>query len=129
MWLWMPDQTWRTLHQRTQAGTVWGEVTAKPVLQTWYFGDGSPPLVCGGRGAPLTDPGRGLEGSPDCGYRYLVSSKDQPHHRYVIRAVVTWQVSWVGSGDTGGILEPMQTQQSIPYTVRQARAQLIDPSN
>jgi hypothetical protein len=42
--------------------------------------------------------------------------------------VVTWQVSWVGSGDTAGILEPMQMRQTIPYAVRQARAQLIDPA-
>jgi hypothetical protein len=41
---------------------------------------------------------------------------------------VTWQVSWVGSGDTGGTLEPLQVQQTIPYTVRQARAQLVDPA-
>jgi hypothetical protein len=42
--------------------------------------------------------------------------------------VVTWQVSWVGSGDTGGILAPMHRQQLITYAVRQARAELIDPA-
>jgi hypothetical protein len=129
MWLWMPDATWRALHQRTQAGAVWAEVTARPVAQTWYFGDGSAPLVCTGRGTPLGDPGQALRGSPDCGYRYTTSSKDQLHARYTVTVTVAWQVSWVGSGDTGGILEPMQMQQSIPYTVRQARAQLVDPSN
>jgi hypothetical protein len=129
MWLWLPSRSWRTLEQRTEAGAVWAEVTARPVRQTWYFGDGSPPLVCAGPGTPLTDTDRAFEGSPDCGYRYTVSSKDQPRGRYVVRVVVTWQVSWVGSGDTGGILEPMRVGQVIPYAVRQARAQLIDPAH
>jgi hypothetical protein len=128
MWLWMPPQTWRSLEQRTEAGAVWAEVTARPVAQTWHFGDGSPPLTCEGPGTPLTDTDRALDGSPDCGYRYTVSSKDEPRGRYTIHVVVTWQVSWVGSGDTGGILEPMQLQQAIAYSVRQARAQLIDPA-
>jgi hypothetical protein len=128
MWLWMPSQSWRTLHQRTEAGAVWAEVTARPMTQTWDFGDGSPPLTCVGPGTPLTDTDRAFDGSPDCGYRYTVSSKDQPHGRYTVRVVVAWQVSWVGSGDTGGVLEPMQLQETTPYTVRQARAQLVDPS-
>jgi hypothetical protein len=128
MWLWLPSGSWRTLQQRTEAGAVWAEVTATPVTQTWYFGDGSGPLVCAGPGTPLTDTDRAMEGSPDCGYRYTVSSKDRPRGRYAIRVVVTWQVSWVGSGDTAGILGPMQMRQTIPYAVRQARAQLIDPA-
>jgi hypothetical protein len=128
MWLWLPSGSWRTLQQRTEAGAVWAEVTATPVTQTWYFDDGSPALACQGRGTPLTDTDRAMEGSPDCGYRYTVSSKDRPRGRYAIRVVVTWQVSWVGSGDTAGILEPMQMRQTIPYAVRQARAQLIDPA-
>jgi hypothetical protein len=128
MWLWLPPTSWRTLRQRTAAGAVWAEVTARPVTQTWYFGDGSPPLDCAGPGTPLTDTEKAFEGSPDCGYRYVVSSKDEPRGRYTVRVVVTWQVSWVGSGDTGGILEPMRIGQVIPYAVRQARAQLVDPA-
>jgi hypothetical protein len=128
MWLWMPSRSWRTLHQHTQAGAVWADVTARPTTQAWDFGDGSPPLVCEGPGTALTDTERALDGSPDCGYRYTVSSKKQPHARYMIRVIVTWQVSWVGSGDSGGILEPMQLRQAMAYTVRQARAQLVDPT-
>jgi hypothetical protein len=33
MWLWMPPQTWRSLEQRTEAGAVWAEVTARPVAR------------------------------------------------------------------------------------------------
>jgi hypothetical protein len=128
MWLWMHPAHWSTLRQRTQVGPVWAEVTARPVLQTWYFGDGSGPLLCEGPGTPLTDTDQALEGSPDCGYRYTVSSGREPGGRYVQRVVVTWQVSWVGSGDTGGILAPMHRQQLITYAVRQARAELIDPA-
>jgi hypothetical protein len=128
LWLWMPAPTWRALGQRTAAGDVWAQVVATPVSQSWDFGDGSPPVICRGPGTPLTDNDEALDGSPDCSYRYTVSSKDQPHGRYTVRLVVTWQVSWVGSGDSGGILEPMRLQQTIPYTVRQARAQLVDPA-
>lgn len=125
LWLW--QRSWPTLRQRTEAGGMWAEVTAEPLTQTWYFGDGSDPVVCLGPGTPLTDPERGLDGSPDCGYRYRVSSRDQPGGRYTLRVVVTWQVTWTGSGNTGGVLAPLELSHSQPYPVRQARAQLVDP--
>jgi hypothetical protein len=131
LWLWVPDRHWRTLHQRTAAGAAWAEVTARPVAQTWTFGDGSRPLTCLNPGTEITrsNAHRGLEGSPSCGYTYTVSSRDQPEQRYTIEVTVDWQVSWTGSGDTGGILPLFHRQQTVPYTVRQARAQLVDPDN
>jgi hypothetical protein len=133
MWLWIPRENWPILRQRTAAGTAWAQVTARPVSQTWDFGDGSRPLVCLGRGTELTAAdaraGRGLDGSPDCGYTYTVSSRDEPRREYTVRVTVNWQVSWVGSGDTGGILPLMRVPQTISYTVRQARAQLVEPGN
>jgi hypothetical protein len=131
LWLWVPDRHWRTLHQRTAAGAAWAEVTARPVAQTWTFGDGSRPLTCLSPGTEITrsNAHRGLEGSPSCGYTYTVSSRDQPEQRYTIEVTVDWQVSWTGSGDTGGILPLFHRQQTVPYTVRQARAQLVDPDN
>jgi hypothetical protein len=131
LWLWIPGSQWRTLHQRTEAGAAWAEVTAQPVSQTWTFGDGSRPVTCFGRGTELTgfNVHRALEGSPSCGYTYTVSSKDQPQQRYTVDVTVNWQLSWIGSGDTGGILPLFALRQTFPYTVRQARAQLVDPDN
>jgi hypothetical protein len=131
LWLWIPRQQWRTLHQRTQAGTAWAEVTAAPISQTWTFGDQSKPLYCDTPGTEITqlNAHRALEGSPSCGYTYTVSSRHQPKQQYAIQVTVNWQVSWTGSGDTAGTLPLMRRAQTIPYTVRQARAQLVDPDN
>jgi hypothetical protein len=131
LWLRIPRSNWHTLTQRTEAGAAWAQVTATPVTHTWHLGDDSRPLVCRGPGTELTEHNvdHALDGSPDCGHTYTVSSRNQPNQQYTIRVTVNWQISWVGSGDTGGILPLMHREQTIPYTVRQARAQLVDPDN
>lgn len=126
-WLWIPPAGWRSPETvRVSAGPVWAEVTAEPVSQTWIFGDGGG-VTCRTSGTeykPGMDP---MDGSPDCGYRFTRSSKDQPGGKFTVRVVVHWRITWVGSGNTAGELPLFPVNQAFPYVVREARAQLVAP--
>ncbi|WP_163506402.1 hypothetical protein [Fodinicola acaciae] len=120
MWLWI-GKTWKPLTQHTALADIWVDVVATPTSSTWSFGDGGK-LTCKGRGTPLTDPAQGLRGSPDCGHIYRTTSGKTA---FTITATVTWTITWTGSGNTGGVLPPLYLTTSVPYTVKQARSQLV----
>lgn len=127
LWLWVDGSSWEEpLIARVQAGSVWAEAKAIPVSQRWDFGDGNG-IICEGPGTPYEQGMDALEGSPDCGYTYRRTSKDEPDSAYTVTSTITWRVTWVGSGNTAGELEPLRISDAITYTVRQARAQLVAP--
>ncbi|WP_163504709.1 hypothetical protein [Fodinicola acaciae] len=123
MWLWI-GKTWKPLTQRTTLGPVWVDVVATPTSSSWSFGDGTT-INCRGRGTPLTDPSQGLRGSPDCGHVYKTTSAKARGGAYAVTATVTWAISWTGSGNTGGILDPLLLTNTTAYTVKQARSRLV----
>jgi hypothetical protein len=131
IWLWTNASHWSPggtpLTRRVQAGPVWATVSAAAVRMVWLPGDGSV-VTCLTPGTPLTDPSRGMSGSPDCGYTYRRTSANQSGGRYQVTISVTWAVTWVGSDGRSGALAPLTVATTFPYTVRQARAQLISPS-
>ncbi len=129
MWLWTDPARWAPappMTLRVQAGPVWAAVAAAPVRQTWEFGDGGT-LTCLTPGTPLTNPARGLDGSPDCGHKYRKSSKDGRRGAFTVTVRVIWAVTWTGSDGNGGTLAPLVVEASVPYIVRQARAELVRP--
>jgi hypothetical protein len=125
VWWWVPSAQWHTLSQRTSAGPVWAQVTARPVSSTWDAGDGSQPLLCQGPGRPY-DPDASPEAqSTDCSYTYTRSSAGQPQtgpeandRFFTVRVTVVWQVSWTGSGGTGGVLPPISRTSSFRLRVQ-----------
>jgi hypothetical protein len=125
-WWWVEPSSWRGLRQRTQAGPVWAEVTATPVSTLWDPGDGSEPLVCAGPGTAY-DRSRPEAGqSTDCSYIYRRSSAEQPqtgpdvNNRYfTVRVTTVWDVSWRGSGGSGGSLPRLTRTSSFPLAVAQ----------
>lgn len=128
IWLWTDPRHWspqgRPLTRRVQAGSVWAVVNAAPVRVVWRPGDGAT-VTCLGPGTPLTDPARGLDGSPDCGHTYRRTSTRQPGGRFATTVSVVWAVTWVGSDGSDGALAPLAVTVAVPYTVRQGRAQLV----
>jgi hypothetical protein len=125
-WFWVDPGSWRTLRQRTSVGPVWAEVVAAPVSTTWEPGDGSAPFTCAGPGT-VYDQSRpdGLQ-STDCSYTYRRSSADQPqtgptdNDRFFTVTVTTrWQVTWTGSGGTGGTLSALTRSSSFSVAVAQ----------
>lgn len=112
-WWWANNAS--ILSQRTAAGPVWAEVTAEPVSSSWVAGDGGR-SDCAGMGMAYragmsdTEPG-------SCSHTYTAANaKEQA------QIEVTWRVTWVGSGGTGGSLDPMTmtTTQDVPVYERHA---------
>lgn len=112
-WWWVVNPG--ALTQRTQAGSVWAQVTAEPVASSWVAGNGDR-ADCASLGMAYegwmsdTQPG-------SCSYTYerAVASEQA-------RIQVTWMVTWVGSGGSGGDLDPMvmETTRVMPVYERQA---------
>lgn len=120
-WFWVED--WSGASQRTRAGVVWAEVTAEPVSTEWYPGDGSGPVLCAGAGVAWR-PGMDESGS-SCKYTYPRSSANRPGNRYVGRVVVTWRVTWTGSGGAGGTLPLMSREREFPIAVMERQTVVV----
>jgi hypothetical protein len=125
-WWWVEPATWRVLRQRTTAGPVWAEVTATPVGTSWDPGDGSAPLVCPGPGTAYDRSRPESVQSSDCSYTYRHSSAAQPQtgpdvndRFFTVTVTTVWEVSWRGSGGSGGTLPRMSRSSSFPLAVAQ----------
>jgi len=127
MWLWIPIGKWRSPQPvHLEAGPAWVDAYAEPVSHTWTFGDGNG-VACRVRGTEYRVGMDPAKGSPDCGYKYVRSSKGQPNGAYTISVTVHWRIAWVGSGNTAGELPLFPVSTSFQYVVREARAELVSP--
>lgn len=111
--------SWQPITQRTAVGGVWAVVTAEPVAATWWPGDGGAPMRCTtasqAQGAAVTT----------CTYTYRRSSAAQPNNVYAARVVVTWQVTWRGSGGLAGTLPLMERQTTFPVAVAERQTVIV----
>lgn len=109
IWWWVDN--FQPLTQRTELGDVWAEVTATPVFSVFDGGEGAGGARCNGPGIAWR------QNLPEdyrlaCTYSYRRSAE-----RVTATITVTWDVTWVGSGGTGGQLDPMQLATPVPLTV------------
>ncbi|MEU9485934.1 ATP/GTP-binding protein [Streptomyces decoyicus] len=93
------------------AGAVTVTATAKVSQIVWDMGDGHK-VTCTTAGTPYKS-SYGKKSSPDCGYRYSRSSKDQEGHKYPVTATSTWAIDWRGGGQTGQLTETRQSQTQV----------------
>jgi hypothetical protein len=119
--IWWWNTRWEVLGQRTAAGRVWAEVTATPVASRFEGGDGGR-RVCAGRGLAWRPQYSDRNGRA-CLYTYRKAAD-----AYEATVTTTWRVTWVGSGDTGGELEPMYTSTVIPLRVFERHALNVYPT-
>lgn len=120
-WWWVED--WSTHWQRTSAGAVWAQVTARPVRTQWDPGDGGRPVACEGPGVPWRA-GLADSASP-CKYVYRTSSAAEPDLSFNAVVTVEWAVSWVGSGGASGTLPPMSTTTTFPVAVTERQSVVV----
>jgi hypothetical protein len=125
-WWWVDAGSWRPLSQRTQAGPVWAEVTATPTSTTWDPGDGSAPVTCAGPGTEYDTTRPASAQSTDCSFTYRHTSGNQPQtgpsandRFFTVTVTTTWNVTWVGTGGSGGTLPTISTSRSFPLAVAQ----------
>ena len=135
MWWWIPPKQWVALTQRTRAGPVWARVTATPTSTIWDPGDGSTPLTCDGPGTPYDKSRPASEQSTACSHTYTQSSAGQPQtgpnandRFFIVRVTVTWRVTWVGAGGTGGALPPITRSATFPLRVDDRETVVTDGS-
>ncbi len=124
-WLWVGPGGWLPLSQRTSAGPVWAQVTARPVAARWDLGDGSPALLCAGPGA-VYDRARPAAGqATSCSHTFLRSSAAEPAGTFMVTVTVSWSVSWVGSGGSAGSLPVLSRGSSVLLPVAERQAVVI----
>lgn len=103
---WTTPKTWKTLSATASLDGLSATVTARPIQLVYDPGDGGQPAVCGGPGRPWTSAdGNGPPTDGGCAYTY----------RKVTSAPITstqtivWQITWIGTGGTGGEIPSLST--------------------
>jgi hypothetical protein len=129
-WLWIDPQSWHSFRATATAGGVSATAVATPDSVSWSMGDGHT-VVCGGPGMPY-QPTLSVDAqTTDCSYTYAESSAGQPSGNdgdpndgaFNVTATITWTVSWVSTGVTGGgPLPPLRTSSTVPVRVEQVES-------
>jgi hypothetical protein len=100
VWLWTPatEATWGPASATASVPGLSVTATARAEKIVWSMGDGNS-VTCTSPGTPYKA-SFGRKQSPDCGYKgYQKPSSG----RYTVTGVTTWQVHWVGGGQTGDV--------------------------
>ncbi|GAA0953303.1 hypothetical protein GCM10009554_57490 [Kribbella koreensis] len=126
VWLWV-ERSESTYGPITRFAEVPGlRVTATGVVKAidWKMGDGKT-VRCEGAGTPYSK-AKGINDSPDCGYRYRKTSHSQPNCQYPVSATAQWSITWESTlGDTGQI--DMTQQATTQLRIGEAVPVLVDP--
>jgi hypothetical protein len=103
-WFWVPTGDWSARSVTVRAGPVWATATATPIGLSFEPGGGLGAVDCRGPGTAYQSARPASEQHSPCSYIYDQSSVGQPGNAYQASVVVTWRVSWTGSGGAGGVL-------------------------
>ena len=101
-WFWVPAGDWHPLSVTVTAGPVWATATASPTGLSFQPGGGLAPVTCAGPGTAYDPAKSSAEQHSTCAFTYEQPSVGQPGNAYQASIAVTWNVSWTGSGGTGG---------------------------
>lgn len=123
-WFWVPAAAWhRVQTARVQAGPVWAIATATPETLVFTPGDGHQPVRCPGPGTAYSPQLSAAAQHTACSYTYQQPSAGQPGSAYPASVTVLWNVSWTGSGGTGGTVadgKPVSAPLALPVASGQA---------
>jgi hypothetical protein len=103
-WFWVPSAQWHPRSVTVSAGPVWATATATPVSLSFEPGGGLPAASCHGPGTAYRSSKAASQQHTTCSYVYDQPSTGQPGNAYQAAVVITWRVSWTGSGGVGGLL-------------------------
>jgi hypothetical protein len=101
MWLWtaVTPATWGPTSATASVPGLSVTATGRADHIVWDMGD-SHSVMCANAGTPYRQ-SLGGGPSPTCGYQYSMSSAQQPGAKYTVTATTTWNVTWVGGGQSG----------------------------
>ncbi len=127
-WFWIPRSQWQPSSVTVSAGPVWADAIATPASLTFVPGGGLGSVSCAGPGAEFNRKIPARSQSSSCAYRYDQPSAGQPGNAYQAAVVVTWTISWTGSGGAGGtITTGYTTGTAFPIRIGQAEAVVTTP--
>jgi hypothetical protein len=123
-WFWVPAADWHPVQTApVRAGAVWAMATATPESIVFSPGGGLGTVSCPGPGAAYNPQLPASAQHTDCSYTYSQPSAGQPGNAYAASVTVLWNVSWVGSGGTGGTVatgKPVATPLTLPVAAGEA---------
>ncbi|MGW7380162.1 hypothetical protein [Streptomyces sp. NPDC054794] len=128
-WVWLDKATFKDVKVRAElpnAG-VWAETTAKPVALHLNPGTADAETIPASGDCRINDDGSigtpftkgSADKTPPCGIRYLRASGGRP---YQLKASITWQISWEGSGGAKGDLPDGTFETTQDMTVQEIQA-------
>jgi len=127
-WFWVPRGQWRKVSITVTAGPVWADAVASPTSMTFAPGGGLSSASCAGPGAEFRRSRPASSQHTNCSFIYSQPSVGQPGNAYQAALVVTWTISWTGSGGAGGtITTGYTTGTAFPVRVAQAEAVVSTP--
>jgi hypothetical protein len=122
-WFWIPGAEWGPVSRTVTAGPVWARATAVPVRIVFDPGGGQAGVSCRGPGTAYRPSLPLAAQHTDCSYTYRQPSAGQPGNAYAAAVTVLWNVSWVGSGNSGGPVansRPVTTPLTLPVAAGEA---------
>jgi len=119
-WLWLDAASWGPRSATASVPGMSVTATATPARVTWSTGDGAT-RVCSGPGTPWRPGMNPHAASPTCGHTYRSPSTSKPGGVFMLRATVTWQITWVGGGSSGTVA-PLATSRAVTLRVVEAQA-------
>lgn len=128
-WVWLDEGTFKEVKVRaelTDAG-VWAETTAKPVALHLNPGTDDAETSPASGDCKINDDGSigtpytkgDADETPPCGITYLRASSGRP---YKLKASITWEISWEGSGGAKGDLPDGTFETTQDMTVQEIQA-------
>jgi hypothetical protein len=123
-WFWVPRWQWRNVSITVVAGPVWAVAVASPTSMTYVPGGGLSALSCPGPGAEFRIGQPANSQHTNCSFTYDQPSAGLWGHAYQAALVVTWTISWIGSGGAGGTITTDYTTGSA-FSVRVAQAEAL----
>ena len=122
-WFWVARAQWHPVSVTVSAGPVWATATATPTGLSFQPGAGLGLVTCPGPGTTYNPARSAARQRTDCSFTYRQPSIGQPGNAYQASITVTWNVSWTGSGGTGGELNNgLQIPFNFPVPVAQGEA-------
>ncbi|MFE7671403.1 hypothetical protein ACFU5N_04220 [Streptomyces albidoflavus] len=128
-WVWLDSARFTEVTVRAElaAAGVWAETTAKPVGLHLEPGTTDAMTYPSSGDCRIEDDGsigrpyaRGdADSTPPCGIRYLRATNGEP---YPLKASVTWQITWEGSGGARGDLPDGTFETTHGVTVQEVQA-------
>jgi hypothetical protein len=123
-WFWVPAGQWHRVSVTITAGPVWATAVASPTRISYLPGGGGGEVSCAGPGVPYNPRLAASRQHTGCSYTYAEPSAGQPGSAYPAAVVVTWTISWAGSGGAGGVITAGYTTGTV-FAVRVAQSEAL----